>query len=345
MRKLLLEAPYQMHMVDAPIPEPAADEVRVRICKIGICGSDPTIYKGLHPYVTYPMVPGHELSGVIDAVGSHVDASRIGQRVTIIPHQVCGHCEACKHEIYNFCEELKCTGAEADGGMCDYFCIDAKMALEIPETMTLEQAAMVEPACVAYHGAKRGHIVPGDRVLIVGAGPIGVFCMQSCFALGAKEVYIADMDTDRLALAKSLGATETIEVAKEDMKQGLTRLTGSEKNIDVFYDCVGEKGLVLNNILAVARRGSRIVVIGVLQKQFNIPLLPDFVQHELSLSGTTMYVPQDYRDMIDFMGRGVIRTKGMVSHHFPLEKIPDVLDMIVNHREKSFKVIIDVAES
>ena len=125
MRKLLLEAPYQMHMVDAPIPEPAADEVRVRICKIGICGSDPTIYKGLHPYVTYPMVPGHELSGVIDAVGSHVDASRIGQRVTIIPHQVCGHCEACKHEIYNFCEELKCTGAEADGGMCDYFCIDA----------------------------------------------------------------------------------------------------------------------------------------------------------------------------------------------------------------------------
>ena len=224
MRKLLLEAPYQMHMVDAPIPEPAADEVRVRICKIGICGSDPTIYKGLHPYVTYPMVPGHELSGVIDAVGSHVDASRIGQRVTIIPHQVCGHCEACKHEIYNFCEELKCTGAEADGGMCDYFCIDAKMALEIPETMTLEQAAMVEPACVAYHGAKRGHIVPGDRVLIVGAGPIGVFCMQSCFALGAKEVYIADMDTDRLALAKSLGATGTIEVAKEDLKQGLTRL-------------------------------------------------------------------------------------------------------------------------
>ena len=149
MRKLLLEAPYQMHMIDAPIPEPAADEVRVRICKIGICGSDPTIYKGLHPYVTYPMVPGHELSGVIDAVGSHVDASRIGQRVTIIPHQVCGHCEACKHEIYNFCEELKCTGAEADGGMCDYFCIDAKMALEIPETMTLEQAAMVEPACVS----------------------------------------------------------------------------------------------------------------------------------------------------------------------------------------------------
>lgn len=344
MRKLLLEAPYQLHMTEAPVPTPGPEEVRVRICNIGICGSDPTIYKGLHPYVTYPLVPGHELSGVIDAVGSNVPTERIGQRVTIIPHIVCGHCDACRREIFNFCEELKCTGAEADGGMCDYFCIESRMALEIPASMTLEQAALVEPACVAYHGAKRGQIRGGERVLIVGAGPIGVFCMQSCLALGAKEVYIADMDTERLELAKKLGATGVIEVAGENLKQGLTRLAGSEKNIDVFYDCVGEKGTVLNNILEVARRGSRIVVIGVLQKQFNIPLLPDFVQHELSLSGTTMYVPQDYRDMIDLMGRGVIRTEGMVSHHFTLEQVPQVLDMIVNRREKTFKVVIDVAQ-
>lgn len=344
MRKLILQAPYQLHMVEAPVPEPSAQQVRIRICKIGICGSDPTIYKGLHPYVTYPMVPGHELSGVIDAVGSDVSEEWIGQRVTVIPHKVCGHCDACKHEIYNFCEELQCTGAEADGGMCDYFCIDAKMALPIPETMTMEQAALVEPACVAYHGAKRGHIQKNDRVLIVGAGPIGIFCMQSCFALGAREVYVSDMDTARLELARSLGATGVIEAGKEDLKHGLTRLVGSEKNIDVFYDCVGEKGTVLNNILSVARRGSRIVVIGVLQKEFNIPLLPDFVQHELSLSGTTMYVPQDYRDMIDFMGKGIIRTEGMVSHHFSLEEVPQVLDMIVNRREKTFKVVIDVQQ-
>lgn len=344
MRKLLLLAPYQMRLTKAPIPEPGAHEVRVRIHKIGICGSDPTIYKGLHPYVSYPLVPGHELSGVIDAVGSNVPHTRIGQRVTIIPHQVCGHCAACEKEIYNFCEELKCTGAEADGGMCDYFCIDEKMALEIPQSMTLEQAALIEPACVAYHGAKRGQLVAGECVLIVGAGPIGVFCMQSCFALGAKQVYIADMDTDRLRLAQQLGASGVINAAEETLAQGLRRLAGSEKNIDVFYDCVGEKGTVLNNILSVARRGSRVVVIGVLQKQFQIPLLPDFVQHELSLSGTTMYVPQDYRDMLSLMERGIIRIDGMVSHHFPLERVPEVLDSIVNRREKTFKVVIDVVE-
>lgn len=344
MRKLVLEAPYKMKMTEAEIPQPADEQVRIRVCKIGVCGSDPTIYKGLHPYVTFPVVLGHEISGVIDAVGENISKERIGQRVTVIPHQACGKCEACQHEIYNFCEELKCTGAEADGAHCDYFCIDSKMVLEIPETMTMEQAAMVEPACVAYHGAKRGHIEAGERVLIVGAGPIGVFCMQSCFALGAKEVYISDMDASRLEIAKELGATAVIDASKESLPEALKRLTGSVKSIDVFYDCVGEKGYVLNHILEVAKRGSRIVVIGVLQKEYIVPLLPDFVQHELSLSGTTMYVPQDYREMIDFMGRGIIRTDGMVSHHYTLEQVPEVLDMITNRREKTFKVMIEVAE-
>ena len=142
MRKLILEAPYHLKMVtDAPIPEPGENQVRVHVKKIGICGSDPTIYKGLHPYVTYPVVMGHEIGAVIDKVGANVPESRVGERVAIIPHIVCGHCDACKHEIYNFCEELKCTGAEADGAHCDYFCIDACMAIPMPDTATLEQAA------------------------------------------------------------------------------------------------------------------------------------------------------------------------------------------------------------
>lgn len=117
MRKLVLQAPYTMQMTQAPIPEPTARQVRIRVRRLGVCGSDPTIYKGLHPYVTFPVVLGHEISGVIDAVGEDVSAGRIGQRVTVIPHLVCGHCGACQKEIYNFCEELKCTGAEADGAL------------------------------------------------------------------------------------------------------------------------------------------------------------------------------------------------------------------------------------
>lgn len=335
MRKIVLDEPFKMHQEECDIPQPKRDEVRILVKRIGICGSDPTIYRGLHPYVTFPVVLGHEISGVIEAVGEAVSPERIGERVTVIPHLVCKKCDACKTKTYNFCEELRCTGAEADGAMCDYFCISSEMAIKIPDTMTLDDAALVEPACVAYHGAKRGHIQKGETVLIVGAGPIGVFCMQSCFALGAGKVYIADMDAERLALAKKLGATGTIQVGPQSIQD-------IEDKIDVFYDCVGEKGHVLNNILEVAKRGSRIVVIGVLQNGYIIPRLPDFVQHELSLSGTTMYVPTDYREMLELMGERKIVTDGMISHRFTLEDVPMVLDMLDKKKEKTFKILIEV---
>ena len=340
MRKIVLDAPYKMHLEECAVPTPAAGEVRIRVKRIGICGSDPTIYRGLHPYVSYPLVPGHEISGVIDSVGEGVDAARVGERVTVIPHLVCGKCDACATKTYNFCETLRCTGAEADGAMCDYFCISSEMAVAIPDEMSIDDAALVEPACVAYHGAKRASITPRDTVLVVGAGPIGVFCMQSCFALGAKSVYVADMDAERLALAKALGATATIDCSRESLAEGLARV-GAEK-VTVYYDCVGEKGVVMNNILKIAHRGSRIVIIGVLQKEYNVPLLPDFVQHELSLFGTTMYVPSDYVEMISLLSRGVIKTDGMISHRFTLEEIPAVLDMLDKRREKTFKILIDV---
>lgn len=340
MRKIVLTKPYEMSVVECEAPMPAENEVRIAVKRIGICGSDPTIYRGLHPYVSYPLVPGHEISGVIDMVGAGVDESRIGERVTVIPHLVCKECDMCKTHTYNFCESLRCTGAEADGAMCDYFCISSEMAVAIPKEMSIDDAALVEPACVAYHGAKRASLTPNDTVLVVGAGPIGVFCMQSCFALGAKNVYIADMDAERLEIARKLGASGTIDVSKEDLKTGLERLNAEK--ITVYYDCVGEKGVVLNNILTIAHRGSRIVVVGVLQNQYVIEKLPDFVQHELALFGTTMYVPTDYVEMIDLMSKGKIRTEGMISHRFGLSDVPYVLDMIDKRKEKTFKVLIDV---
>ena len=343
MRKVILQEPYKITVESAPVPEPKAGEVRVRVERIGVCGSDLTIYRGLHPYVKYPLVMGHEYSGRVDALGADVKDHVIGSRVAVIPHLTCGHCEACRKELYNFCEELRCTGAEADGAHCDFICVPAHMALTIPDEMSMEDAALLEPACVAYHGAKRGEVKTGDRVLIVGAGPIGAFCLQCVKALGAGKVYIADMDFSRLEIAKKLGADGIIDVSKKTIREGLNDLCGGSMNIDLYYDCVGEKGNVLNDILLLAKRGSRIVMLGVLQNAYNIPNLPDFVQHELRLSGTTMYVPSDYRDMINMMSRGIVTTKGMVTHHFTLEEIPKVLEMLDKRTEKSFKIVINVA--
>jgi len=340
MLKVTLVEPQKLVVGQGPIPQPKREEVLIKVKRIGVCGSDPTIFFGRHPYAKNPLVMGHEFSGIVEKAGDGVDGINPGMRVAVIPHLVCGKCDACRKELYNFCEELRCTGAEADGAHCEYIAMPAKMVLPIPDAMSLDDAALVEPACVAYHAAKRGEITKDDTVLIIGAGPIGNYCMQSCRALGAKKVLIADMDADRLALADRLGADGTIDVSKETLAKGLERLCGGHKNIDVFFDCVGEKGTVFNNILSLARRGTRIVIVGVLQNGYDIPLLPDFVQHELRLSGTTMYTPKDYREMLKLMSERIIRNEGIITHYFPLRDIVSVFDMITSKKEKFFKIML-----
>ena len=343
MVRFVLRAPGTIERQTVPVPSPGKDEVLIKVTHCGVCGSDPTIYHGLHPYAISPLVMGHEFSGRVVARGKDVSSPREGARVTVIPHLVCGICGPCRKKITNFCEQLRCMGAEADGAHCEYVCVPAEMALVIPSGMALEQAALIEPACVSLHGAKRGDIRPQDTVLVVGAGPIGNFTMQCCKSLGARRVIVADLVDARLDLARGLGADGVINTSHTALSEGLRKLLGDPKVVDVFYDCVGGKGLVLDEILSVARRGTRVVVIGVLQKGTDMPRLPDFVQHELRLSGTTMYVPQDYRDMIQLMSKGRVRTEGIVTHHFGFEDVPRIFQMIDAHTEAFFKIMITVA--
>lgn len=337
---ITLEEPKKLVLHEKQVPKPGKDEVLIQVKRVGLCGSDATIYYGKHPYVNYPVVMGHEFSGIIEALGEGVNTLSAGARVAVIPHLVCGSCRDCMNEIFNFCEQLRCTGAEADGAYCEYIVMPAKMVLPIPDTLSLDDAALIEPACVAYHAAKRGEITHEDMVLIVGAGPIGNFCMQSAKALGAKKVFIADVDKERLDLALKSGADGIIHIPDESIAEGVNRLAGSPKEIGLYFDCVGGKGEVFNQILLLASRGSRIVFVGVLQKEYNIPNLPDFVQHELRISGTTMYVPKDYQEMIVLMDKKIIRTDGMVTHYFDLKDVVSVFkNLVENKTEKYFKVM------
>jgi L-iditol 2-dehydrogenase len=343
MIRFVLRKPGLIEREVAPVPTPEKGEVLVQVTHCGVCGSDPTIYHGLHPYAISPLVMGHEFSGYVAVRGEGVGSPKEGTRVTVIPHLVCGECEPCRNKVFNFCEKLRCMGAEANGAHCEYIAVPAIMTVPISGAMSLEQAALIEPAAVAYHGARRGEVVRGDIALVVGAGPIGNFAMQSCKALGAKKVIMADMLDSRLELARSCGADGTINTSRTPLEDGLRELVGDPKAVDLFYDCVGGKGEVLNRIISVARRGSRIVVIGVLQKGTEVPSLPDFVQHELRLSGTTMYVPQDYRDVISLMAKRKIRTEGIITHHFDFEDLPKAFEMIDARKEPFFKIMINVS--
>jgi L-iditol 2-dehydrogenase len=344
MLRVTLVEPGRLVVDRTERPSPGPGEALLKVRRVGVCGSDLTIYRGRHPYAKMPLVMGHEFSGTIEELGPGVAGPAVGTRVAVIPHLVCGRCGPCRSETFNFCEHLRCMGAEADGAHVQYLAIPARMALPIPDRMTLEDAALMEPACVGYHAAKRADIRAGDRVLVVGAGPIGIFAAQGCRALGAEAVYLADKDPFRLGLAHRLGADGTIDVSRESLADGVARLAGSRESVGVYLDCVGETGAVLDGIIATARRGSRVVVVGVLQAAFSIPHLPDFVQHELRLSGTTMYVPQDYREMIALVSEGKIRTDGMITHVFDLEDFGKAIALMEGKRENVFKIMLRVNE-
>lgn len=337
---ITLKKPMVLEEGYCKIPEPKIGEVLIKVRRVGLCGSDATIYYGKHPYVSYPLIMGHEFSGEIAALGDGVANLKIGQRVAVIPHLVCGKCEACKNQVFNFCEELRCTGAEVDGGHCQFKAMPSVMAIPIPDNLSLDDAAMIEPASVALHAAKRGEINKGDSVLIIGAGPIGLFAMQSVRVLGASRIFVADIDEKRLELANSLGADGVINPLKEKITDSIVRLAGSTKAVDVFFDCVGQKGEILEEIILMAKRGSRIVMVGVLQMNYNIPHLPDFVQHELRLSGTTMYTPADYREMIGYLSDGSITARGMITHHFPITDVIKVFkEFVEDKKEYFFKIM------
>lgn len=342
MKLARLVEPYKIQFETAPVPHAGKGEVLLRILRCGICGSDPTIFKGMHPFCPSPVIMGHEFSGVIAEVGEGVEGLCEGQRVTVLPHLTCGVCPRCNEHKSNLCETVKCIGGQADGGHCEYIALDAQMVYPISDSMSLESAAMVEPAAVGYHGAVRANIKPGDRVLVFGAGTIGIFAMQACKARGATQVYITDIDDKRLALAESLGADGTINQKNETVSEGLTRLCGDPHQIDVFFECVGGKGQVLDQIIEIARRGTTIVMIGIQSDGGHVERLPFMGEHELSLLGSNMYDAQDYSEVIDFMGQGKIRTDGMITHTFKFDQLLDAFDIAVNKKEKFMKIMLEM---
>jgi L-iditol 2-dehydrogenase len=330
----------QFRREEVPVPKPGPGEVLLQVARVGVCGSDLAILRGKHPYARPPLVLGHEVSGVVCQLGPDGEGPPPGTRVTVIPHLVCGQCRACRAERYNLCNRLRCLGAQADGAHAEYLVMPAEMVLPLPEGMSLADGALVEPAAVAYHGIRRAEIRPEDRVLVIGAGPIGAFAAQAARALGARAVYVADLLESRLALARQLGADGTIDTSRESLAEGLTRLGLDPAEIDVFADCVGGAGAVLDQCLALANRGSRLVMLGVLGTDYHLPHLPDFVEHELTLLGTTMYTPRDYREVLALLAAGQIRTEGIITHRYPLERAPEVLAAMEAHRDRYFKVLL-----
>lgn len=331
--------PGKISFNEIEIPTPKEDEVLIKIERIGICGSDIHVNHGLHPYTSYPVTQGHEVSGRITSVGAKVTEFKEGDLVTIQPQVVCGTCYSCTHGNYHICDNLRVMGFQTTGMASEYFCTDADRVIKLPKNMNADEGAMIEPLAVACHALTRSISIKNKNIVVIGAGPIGNLVGQAAKGLGAKSVLITDISDFRLKLALKVGIDIAINPAKQNISEEIVKAFGKDK-ADLIIECVGSEATISSSI-EWARKGTDIIVVGVFGKQakINLGLVQD---HELRIIGTAMYQTRDYMKAIELVEDGKIKLQPLMTNHFKFEAYKDAYTFLDEKKDLAMKVFIDI---
>lgn len=302
------------------MPVPAADEVLVRVAAVGVCGSDVHYYREgrLGDFVVEgPLVLGHELSGTIVGAGQDVEPSRVGRRVAIEPQRPCGRCPQCRAGRYNLCPKMEFYATPPiDGAFAEYVTIQDSFAHEIPDEVSFEAAALLEPLSVGVAAVRKAGLAPASSVLIAGAGPIGIICAQTAKAFGASRVVVTDVVAERRARALEYGATEVLDPVAD--AQAIAEL-----GVDAFIDASGAPKAVDAGIRAVAPAGTAVLV-GLGHSTMELPV--EQIQNlELTVTGIFRYV-NTWPAAIHLVASGLVELDSLVTGRFDLDHAAQALD-------------------
>ena len=339
MLQQVMTAPYEIEFREVPVPKAAPGQAVLRIHRIGVCGSDIHVYHGKHPFTSYPVTQGHEVSGEIVELGEGVSGLQLGQRVTVEPQVVCGRCYPCRHGKYNLCENLKVMGFQTTGTASEYFAVDASKITPLPEGMDFDLGAMLEPLAVAVHAVGRMGSVKGLKVAVLGAGPIGNLVAQTAKGQGADSVLITDVSDVRLEKARQCGVEYTVNTKSKDFGEAMVECFGPDK-ADVIYDCAGND-ITMGQAIRYARKGSSIILVAVYAGMANVDLAV-LNDHELDLNTTMMYRHEDYLEAIRLVQEGRVALRPLISSHFAFRDYLKAYRYIDANRETTMKVLIDV---
>ncbi|HEX2851887.1 MAG TPA: galactitol-1-phosphate 5-dehydrogenase [Opitutaceae bacterium] len=319
MKALLLTAPSTLEFTDFAEPKPANDEVLLRIRACGICGSDIHGWDGSTGRRRPPLIMGHEASGEIVAVGPRVERWKPGDRVTFDSTISCGECSYCREGHINLCENRRVVGvAPAEfrqhGAFAEFLTLPSRILYPLPDALSFPHAAMVEPVSIAVHAVQRVRLAPTDTVVVIGSGMIGLFVIQALRWAGAKKIIAVDLAENRLALARELGATDTLKSDACDVVAEVARLSGG-RGADVAFEVVGMSS-TFNLALTTLRRGGSMVLVGNLAPKIDFPLQVA-VNREITLHGSCASAGE-YPLCLDLISRGVIRVEPMIAAIAPL---------------------------
>ena len=316
MRSLVCDEPGLLRVIERPEPVAADDEAIVRIRRVGICGTDFHIFQGKHPFLEYPRVMGHELSGTVVSAPA-TSGLRAGQAVYVVPYLSCGHCVACRKGVTNACQAIRVLGVHCDGGMSERIAVPVTNLVPV-DGLDLDDAAMIEFLAIGAHGVKRGGIGASDRVLVVGSGPIGMASAIFAKARGA-HITVMDLREDRLAFSRDTLGADAILSADHDAEAAAAAATGGDF-YDCVIDCTGNRAAMQRGFGFVGH-GGRYVLVSVVRDDLTFSD-PEFHKRETTLLASRNAQPDDFAEVVRQMRIGRVPTAALRTHRGALADGP-----------------------
>ena len=339
MNALFINAPGQAATGHTNSPEPGPDDVLLKVRMVGLCGSDLNSYRGKNPMVSYPRIPGHEISAEVVALGKAVPDGKFapGAAVTLSPYSSCGKCPSCRRKRFNACQFNQTLGVQRDGALTEFIAIPWTKLLTAPG-LSVRELCLVEPLTVGFHAASRGRVESSDTVLVLGCGTVGLGAIAAAEHRGARVIAV-DVDDKKLALASRAGAHETIHVKAQDVPSRVADLTNGGP--DVVIEAIGTPDTFRSAVDLVAFTG-RVVYIGYAKEAvaYDTRL---FVQKELDILGSRNATEADFAGVIEVLGKHTFPLEETVSRVVALADAPAALRDWESNPAAISKILVEVS--
>lgn len=337
MKQIVTKEPGRVEIEEVPAPKCGPGEVLLKLLFGGICGSDMGVYHGAMAGASYPRIPGHEYSAQIVETGGDVKGLEPGMIVTGNPYYNCGKCYSCRRGLVNCCTGNETNGVQRDGVFSQYIAVDAKRVYD-GKGISPKLLAMVEPFCISYHGVRHAAIRPGEKVLVVGSGTIGVLAAVAALDAGA-EVTLCDVTEEKLRVADAFGVHHKLVNGSPEQFEARVRELTDGNGYDVAVEAVGLPQTVKNCIDSVAF-GGRVVLIGVVKRgtEFNFDVLRN---NELKMYGSRNAVKSDFMEVMDIVRKNEYPLERLITNVFPFEEAPRAFETLDRELAKNYKVMLD----
>lgn len=338
MKTIVIKEPHTAVFSDVTQPQLREGQVLVRVASVGICMSDVEILNGTHPGIKYPIIPGHEWCGTVVRVGSGVGRLKGGERVVVEGHNFCGSCFWCRRGETHLCAAYSEFGFTMPGAYSEYVAVRSDLAHPIAEGLSFEKAALTEPAACAGHGMLRASVQPGDDVVIIGPGTIGLLGVGWARLLGARHIVVIGRRRANEAVARAMGATHYLTVKDEALV--LVRDLTDGRGADVVFEAAGNE-TVIPLALDLARPGGTVSLVGIAGAGRKIPFESDaFCLKDLRVHGILAYRSAIFVRTLRLIESGLLNVELLITHRFPLKDYALAFELLQSRRDPVIKILL-----